>query len=299
MHRNRLLYTLPEYQQKLRNNYKKCGLFLERNEDHKIFIFRPIPNCPWLPESRKKYFNKIRNRIQNIPGTHKFTFATLTYSASNYSPVGACKTIKHDIDLFFKRMGYHHRKVQYFYIIELTKQYMPHIHIVFDQFIPWKKIRSSWFHVTGNVVTDVRQKSQGEAFHHCLKYLTKMKKMGQAEWSFIFSHVDRIWSASRGFLAAASSRTGKYTFLFSVWDPDGFLGKGFENCETDLISNEIDRSDAVYIAGFSEKIEGIEVMNQTPDWIFVSEDILSAPQPKDLKISPFAFEVMFSFYDKQ
>jgi len=297
MHRNRLLYTLPEYQQKLRKNYKKCGLFLKRNEDNKIFIFRPIPNCPWLPESRGKYFKKLRKRFEALPPDSKYSFATLTYSATTYSPIEACSRIKHDIDLFFKRMGYHHRKVQYFYVIELTKRYMPHIHIVFDQFIPWKKIRSSWYNTTGNTVTDVRHKSRGEAFHHCLKYLTKMKKMSQAEWSFIFSHIDRLWSASRGFLASAKSRSGKYTFLFSVWDPDGFLGSGFENCETDLISNEVDRSDAVYIAGFSEKIEGITVMNQTPDWLFVSEDVLSEPNSKDLKLSPFAFEVMFDFYN--
>lgn len=299
MHRNREIYTLPEYQQKLRNNYNKVGVFLERNEDHKIFIFRPVPNCPWLPESRKKYFNKIRNRLKAIPGNHKYTFATLTYSALNYSPVDACKRIKHDIDLFFKRMGYHHRKVQYFYIIELTKQYMPHIHIVFDQYIPWKKIRSSWFHVTGNVVTDIRQKSKENAFHHCLKYLTKMKKQSEAEWSFIFSHIDRIWSASRGFLVSASSKTGKYTFIFSVWDPDGYLYPGFDNPEKDLISNEVDRSDAVYIAGFHDRISGIEVMNQTPDWIFLAPDREISPAAKDLNLSPDAFEIMFDFYYKE
>lgn len=298
MHRNRLIYTLPEYQKKIRCNYKKLGLFLERNEDHKIFIFRPVPCSPWLPESRKKYFNKIRNRIQAIPGNHKYTFATLTYSARNNSPVSACKRIKHDIDLFFKRMGYHHRKVQYFYIIELTKQFMPHIHIVFDQYIPWKKIRSSWYNTTGNVVTDIRQKSKQNAFHHCLKYLTKMKNQDESSWSFIFSHIDRIWSASRGFLASASSRSGKYTFLFSVWDPDGYLHPGFENPDNDLISNEVDKHDAIYIAGFSERIDCIKVMNQIPDWVFLTADVTNDLGPKGLALSPRATETMFNFYNE-
>lgn len=298
MHRNRLIFTLPEYQRKIRNNYKKLGLFLERNEDHKIFIFRPVPCSPWLPESRKKYFNKIRNRIQAIPGNHKYTFATLTYSAQRYSPVDAAKRIKHDIDLFFKRMGYHHRKVQYFYIIELTDKFMPHVHIVFDQYIPWKKIRSSWYNVTGNVVTDIRQKSKQNAFHHCLKYLTKMKKQDESKWSFIYSHIDRIWSASRGFLASASSRTGKYTFLFSVWDPDGYLHPGFENPENDLISNEVDKHDAIYIAGFSERIDGIKVMNQIPDWVFLTSDVTNDLGPKGLVMPTRSFETMFDFYNQ-
>ena len=65
MHQNRQIYTLSEYQKKLRNSYKKLGLYLRENETNKIFIFRPVPNCPWLPESRKKYFRKLRTRLSS------------------------------------------------------------------------------------------------------------------------------------------------------------------------------------------------------------------------------------------
>lgn len=298
MHRNRLIYTLPEYQQKIRKNYKKLGLFLERNEDHKIFIFRPVPCSPWLPESRKKYFGKLMNRASSLPANKKYSFATLTYSSRLYSPVDSCKRIKHDIDLFFKRLGYHHRKVQYFYVIELTDNFMPHIHIIFDQFIPWKKIRSSWFNVTGNTVTDIRKKSRGSALHYCIYYLTKAKKQDESKFSFLFSHVDRIWTASRGFIASASSRSGKYKFIFSVWDPDGYLHPGFEDPEKDLISNEVEKHDAVYIAGFSERIDGIKVMNQVPDWVFMTVDDTNDLGPKGLVMPARSFETMFDFYNK-
>ncbi|MBA7665133.1 hypothetical protein ES703_73200 [subsurface metagenome] len=299
MHNNRLLYTLPEYQKKLRGSYHKLGLFLEKIDDHKIFIFRPVPNCPWLPESRKKYFHKLRKRLETLPRDRKYTFATLTYSTRLYSPVDVCNRIKHDINLFFKRMGYHHRKVQFFYVIELTDKYMPHIHIVFDQYIPWKKIRASWFHTTGNIVTDIRQKSRDSAFYHCLKYLTNMKKQSEAKWSFMFSHIDRIWTCSQGFVVAAKSGNNKYKFIFSVWDPDGYLFPGFDNPEKDLISNEVSRSDAIMIAGFNEDIKGIKVMNQIPDWVFLSADPVGPQNSKDLKLSPESFEIMFNFYDKK
>ncbi|MBA7693046.1 hypothetical protein ES703_101621 [subsurface metagenome] len=193
-------------------------------------------------------------------------------------------------------MGYHHRKVQFFYVIELTDKYMPHIHIVFDQYIPWKKIRSSWYNTTGNIVTDIRVKGRDSAFYHCLKYLTNMKKQSEAKWSFIFSHIDRIWTCSRGFVAAAKSGNSKYKFIFSVWDPDGYLFPGFEDPEKDLISNEISKTDAIMIAGFNEDISTIKVMNQHPDWIFLTPGDNFKLEPGDLKISPGAFQIMYPFY---
>lgn len=299
MHQNRQIYTLPEYQKKLRCNYKKLGLFLKENETNKIYIFRPIPNCPWLPESRKKYFHKLRKRLESLPTSRKYTFGTLTYSTRNYSPVSAAKRIKHDIDLFFKRLGYHHRKVQYFYVIELTDNMMPHIHIIFDQYIPWQKLRSSWLAVTGNTVTNIKHLPVKQAFWYCLKYLSDAKKQSEAKWSFIFSHIDRIWTCSRGFMASGSSNSGKYTFLFSLWDPNYITGSSFSNVNDDLQSNPVLENDAICIAGFTDRFDKCRVLNANPDWLFYSS--LPSPELKqsDLRLSPDSFQIMIDFYKKQ
>lgn len=297
MHRNRLLYTLPEYQQKLRNGYKKLGIFLQNYEDHRVYIFRPVPSCPWLPESRKKYFQKIINRCQNLPSNRRYTFATLTYSTRLYTPVSAAKSVKKHIDLFFKRLGYHHRKVQYFYVIELTDKFMVHIHIIFDQFIPWKKIRSSWYKVTGNYVTDIRSKKKKDAFYYCLKYLNDSKKQSQAKWSFIFSHIDRIWTCSRGFLLFSESTSGKYKFIFSAFDPEHSFNTFFNDPDNDLQSNPVPLHDAIYIAGFTELNLSVKILNQSPDWIFTTPSSQFPESDKELRLSPDAFQLFYRFYN--
>lgn len=296
MHQNRHIYTLPEYKKKLRNNYKKLGLYLQNESDNKIFIFRPIPNCPWLPESRKKYFKKLRNKLESLPTSSKYTFATLTYSARTYSPASACRTVKHDIDLFFKRLGYHHRKVQFFYVIELTDNMLPHIHIIFDQFIPWKKLRHTWFKVTGNTVTNIKHLPQKQAFWYCLKYLTDAKKQSETKWSFLFKHIDRIWTCSRGFLCASESSTGKFKFLFSLWDPNYVTGSDFSDQSKDLMSNEVNINDAICIAGFTNKFKGCRILNAVPEWLFFSQKLIDQENVKSISLTPVAFQIMFNFY---
>jgi len=268
MHQNRLIYKLPEYQAKLRNNYRKLGLFLQNNENNKIFIFRPLPNCPWLPESRKKYFKKLRSKLESLPASRKYTFATLTYSTRSFAPVAACERIKHDIDLFFKRLGYHHRKVQYFYIIEMTDQLMPHIHIIFDQFIPWKKLRSSWVAVTGNTVTNIKHLPQKSAFSYCLKYLSDAKKQSATKWEMIFKHIDRIWTCSRGFLTNSDTSMSKFQFMFSLFDPHFTTDRYFADPDNDLISNEVEDNDAIVIAGFGEFGGLPKILHASDSWTF-------------------------------
>lgn len=299
MHRNRLIYTLPVYQKKLRHNYKKLGLFLENIEDHKIFIFRPVPATPWLPEGRKKYFKKLRAKVETLNYSKKFTFGTLTYSTRLYTPTACAMRVKHDIDLFFKRLTYHHQKPEYFYVIEVTQNYMVHIHLMFDRYIPWQKLRKCWYSVTGCPIVHIKHIPHQKAFWYCVKYLSDCKKQDQGKWSFIFSHIDRIWSCSRGFFCGSASYDKKYKFLFSVFDPERLTGVSFDNPETDLMSNEVNYNDAVLIAGFSESFNKIKVMNQAPDWLFFSGNGPAIADQKNIKLTPEAFQIMFEFYNSQ
>lgn len=299
MHSNRLIYTLPEYQAKLRRNYKKLGLFLEEYETHKIFIFRPVPKTPWLPEGRKKYFGKLFSRFENLPFCKKYSFATLTYSATNYTPVSCARRIKHDIDLFFKRLGYHHREFEYFYVIELTDKFMPHIHIIFNSFIPKSKIKASWFAVSGNFITHIKHLPQKQAFYYCVKYLADSKKQGEDKWSFLFSHIDRLWSCSRGFFAVSVSNKGKYKFLFCLWDPNLITSSDFSNPLKDLKSNEVNIHDAICIAGFTDRFSGCRVLHSDPDWLFYTSVSVIDFDNTSVAVTPECFQLMFDFYKSQ
>ncbi len=296
MHQNRLIYTLPEYQSKLRCNYKKLGLFLKNNETHKIYIFRPIPNCPWLPESRKKYFKKLRNKLETIHKNKHYTFGTLTYSARFYDGESASRQIKHDLDLFFKRLGYHHRKVQYFYVLEMTDNLLPHVHIMFDRFVPWQKLKESWRQVTGNTVTNIRDMPAKDAFWYMCKYLTNAKKQPSYKWNFIFENIDRLWTCSRGFFIATESKSGKYTFLFSIFDPRFATENYFADYENDLMSNEVNYHDAVVIAGFGKLGEMPKVLNAHPDWCFYSTESSGVLDKKSIKVTHKSLQLLLDYY---
>ena len=261
MHQNRIIMSLTQYQNKLRKNYRKLGIFLENKTDKQIFVFRPTPNCPWLPESRKKYYGKLIKRLKGIKYSKKYTFATLTYWDKKYTPTEASAQIKHHIDLFFKRLGYYNKKPEYFYIIELTDKMMPHIHIIFDRFIHWRKLRKSWLAVTGNSVTHIKHLSQKTAFFYCLKYLNDSKKQDFFKWEFIFKNIGRIWTSSRNFFAKLPPTESLWNFLFSAFDPDGNLDISFEDAQKDLISNEIPLFDAVHICGFLHSQINLHLLN--------------------------------------
>jgi len=261
MHSNRSTYTLSEYQAKLRRNYLHLGVVLEKTAKGTFSIFRPLPKSPWLPESRSKYFKPLYTKAKLLKHSKKYTLCTLTYSTKLYTPESACHSVKHHIDLFFKRLGYRKSRPEYFLVCELTDQMMVHIHLVFDRFVHWKKVRASWYKVTGNIITDIRNKKRDQAIHYCFKYLTKAKKMPNGKWAFIFKHIDRIWSSSRNFFDDPEDQPKKYKFLFMLWNKDGILDEYFPNreilqnqgdlqeCDVGLLEYDADHLDCVVSVG--------------------------------------------------
>ena len=223
MHSNRSTYTLPEYQQLLRNRCKKLGIVCENLETGRFVLFHPIPFCPWLPESRKKYFSKLYSRLKNLPADTKYTFCTLTYSSSQYSPEEAASRVKSDLDKFFKRLDYRKSKPKYFYVIELTDHLMVHVHLIFDKFVHKSKIFLSWSLVTNSTSIKIKALSKSNAVAYCIKYLTKSKKMSEDKWKFLFKNIDRLWTISRNFLLSGSSYISKYDFYFLCFNKNFIL----------------------------------------------------------------------------
>ena len=243
MHQNRIEYSLPEYQNKLRNGYKKLGI-LCTHKDRKISqVFRPVPKTPWLPEARNKYYGRLIARSKALVKQKKYSFCTLTYDMKLYSKVEVSQRLKHDIDLFFKRLGYRKSKPEYFYVIELTDNFYPHVHLIFDRFVHKRKIFMSWYKVTGSTAVKIQSLSYTKALYYCLKYLTRAKKQSEAKFGFLFSYVDRLWTCSRKFFSKLPPRAKEWVFncLFN----DQFV-ETFEvmfHPDTDLKSYEFERSD--------------------------------------------------------
>jgi len=239
MHKNRSLYTLPQYQKIIRGRYHRLGLVVENTDNHTYKIFRPIPATPWIPEGRRKYFRKIRSRLDSVNDNNHFTFCTLTYSTKLFTNTDAATRVKSDIDKFFKRLYYRKTKPQYFYVIELTDNFMVHIHLIFDRYIHKSKLFKSWHEITGSLCIKIKHLPTDQAFYYCTKYLSNALKQNEGKWSFIFSHIDRIWSSSRKFFTINTEFKSLFSFQFMVWNKDHILDKitekkGFESEGVDL-----------------------------------------------------------------
>ena len=267
MHWNRMLYTLPEYQEKLRNGYHKLGLLCQNKKDSKIYIFRPVPSTPWLPEGRKKYFSKLYNRSKNLTYNKKYSFCTLTYSTRLYTPVQAAHRVKADIDKFFKRLNYRKSKPQYFYVIELTKKYMVHVHIIFQGYVHKAKIFLSWSLVTGCTAVKIQHIPYQKALFYCLKYLRKSKKQDESKWGFLFSHVSRLWTCSRKFFQPLLPKDSEWFVHAFFRDPGLFTYHFFDKFQEESKSRELSKFEfhnLLYSLIFSDDIFMLNIADDFP-----------------------------------
>lgn len=211
MHQNRIDYSLKEYQKIILSRWNSTILWLtERNPVpfRQLYFARPTPKTIWLPgKPRQKYFNilfrKLSHQISN--DDRKYSFATLTYSTKLYSPQFASSLLGSHIKEFIRLVRKRYPGIQYFWVIELTKNLMPHFHIVFRGFVHWKIIRAIWKKITGNRVTNIKKIPGKNISKYICSYVSKSSKHNEEQFSFIFKHIDRIYGSSRKFFANSTS----------------------------------------------------------------------------------------------
>jgi hypothetical protein len=208
MHNNRINYTLEEYQKVILHRWNSTVFMFARRNEYDVldpFFAKPAPRTPWLEgRPREKYYSRLYARLdhQLKNSTRKFTFCTLTYSTKKYSQRLACLQIKDHLHEFIKRLRKKYPKIQYFWVIELTKRSYPHIHIIFDQYAHWKIIKAIWYAITGSYIIDIRSIPPKSAAAYICGYVTKQRKSSSKQWAFIFKNIDRLWSCSRSFFTS-------------------------------------------------------------------------------------------------
>lgn len=255
MHQNRSRYTLPEYQKIIRGRYHKLGLVCENTQTGNYKIFRPVPSTPWIPEGRRKYYRKIRSRLDGVSNNRHYSFATLTYSSRFHTPVTAARRVKHDLDLFFKRLNYRNSKPEYFYVIELTDNFMVHVHLIFDRYVHKKKIFKSWNKITNSICIKIKHLPAQQAFYYCTKYLSNALKQNDDKWGFIFSHIDRIWSSSRNFFNKIDPSGGFFKFCFLLWNKNHYLEQYFPDHKSEINGVDLSELDFELLNLDSQKLD--------------------------------------------
>lgn len=224
MHANRELYTLDQYQSILEQRWHSGLIWLAKRDSNgfpDFYFCRPVPRTVWLPgKPREKYYLRLRNKLktQFRQSAKKYSFLTLTYCTRLYSPEEACARLKSDIKELLRRIRRRYKKIQYFYIVELTENGYPHLHIIIDKFIWWKVLKAMWGAITGSWIILIKSIPGRSVAGYLTKYLTSQKKSSDWQFAFIFKNIDRLWSSSRGFFAPAAAVISDNIFLAMSWN---------------------------------------------------------------------------------
>ena len=186
--------------------------------EDEAYFYKPRVRSLYEPEARLNYFRNLRNKFRNLPCNIDYTFATLTYSTKLYDPETVAKRCKHDIALLMKRLRRQYTKLDYFYIVELTKKFQPHFHIIFTKEIPKSLLRRHWKDITGSFIVDIKKVFSDHIYGYMTSELLKSKKLPEEYWQFIYFTFSRLWSTSRHFWLHGSATVKKYYILFK--DPE-------------------------------------------------------------------------------
>lgn len=224
MHNNRKIYCLERYQEILIQRWSSTIIWLGRRDQKgfpELWFARPTPRTIWLPgKPRKKYYRRLYEKLhsQLKISANKYSFITLTYHTKKYSPEEVASRMKGDIKELLRRLRKIHTKIQYFWIVELTASGYPHLHIIVNKFIFWKVLKGIWYSITKSYITDIRSIPAGNLASYVCKYLAKQSKHDDWQFKFIFKHIDRLWSSSRGFFGKYVKPLSDSIFLAFTWD---------------------------------------------------------------------------------
>ncbi len=219
MHQNRIQYSYPGYQDVLLQRWHSSLLWLgqkDKNGIPNLWFCRPTPRTPWLPgKPRQKYFKRLYAKLhsQLKISSKNYTFCTLTYDRKKWSENQAAMLLPEHLKEFFRRLRKRVKNLQYFWVVELTKVGMVHIHLIFNQFVFHKVIRAIWYHITRSYITDIRKIPCRNVAAYVTKYLTKQSKHSENQFDYMFKHISRLWNSSRGFFTRFNKAISEYTFL--------------------------------------------------------------------------------------
>lgn len=173
-------------------------------------------------EQKTTYYKNLRSKlvINKQTTNKKISFITLTYDTKLYSAVTVVNRCKRDIQLWLKLIRNRVGKINYFWIVELTKQNYVHFHLIMKEYIPAKIIRSCWMKVTGSIITNVKGVSRKAAAKYITKYISDATKLSEDQAKFLYeNYFKRLYSNSKGFFEKRHKPKGIYKLLGIISSP--------------------------------------------------------------------------------
>lgn len=223
------------YQEKLARHEKYLQLLLYSKIDRKAYLYKPkIASIYGTLAQKQTYFKKLRQKL-NINKTNtnnKIAFITLTYDTKLYTASQVVHRCKSDIQKFFKLIRNRIGKINYFWIVELTKQNYVHFHIIAKEYIPAKMINACWRATTGSIITHVKGISRTQAGKYITKYVSDATKLSEEQARFLYENdFKRLYSMSKRFFYNRTRKPDQYVligvitncFCVAQADPGEFL----------------------------------------------------------------------------
>ena len=212
-----------DYQHKLATQEKYFQLFLYNPDSQKFYLYKPkMQSIYGTLEQKTTYYKNLRAKlVLNKQNTNKkISFVTLTYDTKLYSNVEVVNRCKRDMQLWLKLIRNRMGKINYFWIVELTKQNYVHFHIIFKEYIPAKIIRSCWIKTTGSIITDVKGVSRKAAAKYITKYISDATKLSPEQARFLYeNNFKRLYANSKGFFEKRTKPKGIYKLIGIVSSP--------------------------------------------------------------------------------
>ncbi len=167
-------------------------------------------NCnSWDCEScRKKKAFSLKSRIQAGIVKQSWRLLTLTLDPKTISLADSLRRLSHLWDIFSKALRRNYPDLKYIKVIEFHKSGYPHLHIIFNKYIPKAQISKLWVSRGGGEIIDIKQIKTKQIANYISGYLShKDKKHHEHDHQF-YDNSLRRFSFSRNFpLAPWEKRT--------------------------------------------------------------------------------------------
>jgi len=241
MHKNRLEYSLEEYQSKLRNSAKVFGMIFFRPDTSKAFFYKPKPKSIWVPEFQPEYLRIRKAKLRQALLSQKYAFYTLTYWTAKYTPEDCASVHKAHIKRFIRLLREKFGRVDFSYVVEVTENLYVHFHIFMNKEFSRNTIKKLWYRVSGSYIVDkVNLNNIKIIVNYVNKYVNKIAGDNIEKLRFMFDRIDRFFASSQGFFKNVKRDTEKIVYkmlCFAMLDArtiDDIIEQGLEDKPLDF-----------------------------------------------------------------
>jgi hypothetical protein len=215
---------------------KKAGIFKVTSPSQPKPRLALVPfrcgrsDCPVCAKIKK---SRLLKRLMLAEFPKVVYMWTVTTDPKTIDPTEALKTIAVRWHNVLRSLSRIYPDLKYFKVIEFTKSGLPHIHIMFNQYVDWNLFRTILVRHYFGQVLHYLPVERNRCFHYLAKYLTKTFET----FGYLSANRIRPWSASLHLLPSLTYYTEGTEFqLLWIGKPSPTLNAILEQFTLEILS---------------------------------------------------------------